>query len=449
MPNDRVGYPIPIALLAGLSVALGIGIVNGLIIAFIEIPALFTTLASGLLFYGIARITVLDGFISYIPNGNDAFLYLGQGRLFGIPIPIIVFIVIAVLVHFMLSRTSVGRFIYAHGDNADTARLSGIPVRPLTVFEYSVSAAIGFLAGLVMAAMNASMNTQVINSTLIFDVILVVVLGGISLVGGRGSVWSVVVGAALIGTLLNGMIIMNLDSNLQSIIKGLVLLGLFCSTIFYTPETKKPHGKVTERRQLGPNGRIKNMEEKSMTKQNVMSQLIKSVSAAVALIIAGGLAADAQQLAGGKSSAELRSLVDSKLVGKTVAWMPTTLGFPLTDMWTHVMQQEAEQMGMTLDVRDPGWNPDTMVQIVNSLIAEKPDVMIVHNFNVQLLAKQLKKAEEAGIHVVQVNMVSNYKTGAYVGADWGQIGRLVGEDVVQACGAGSGSSGKVAVVQGI
>ena len=163
-----------------------------------------------------------------------------------------------------------------------------------------------------------------------------------------------------------------------------------------------------------------------MTKQNVMSQLIKSVSAAVALIIAGGLAADAQQLAGGKSSAELRSLVDSKLVGKTVAWMPTTLGFPLTDMWTHVMQQEAEQMGMTLDVRDPGWNPDTMVQIVNSLIAEKPDVMIVHNFNVQLLAKQLKKAEEAGIHVVQVNMVSNYKTGAYVGADWGQIGRLVG-----------------------
>lgn len=185
-----------------------------------------------------------------------------------------------------------------------------------------------------------------------------------------------------------------------------------------------------------------------MTEKNVMSRLIKSIPAVAALVVAGGFAADAQQLAGGKSSAELRELVDSKLAGKTVAWMPTTLGFPLTDMWTHVMQQEADQMGMTLDVRDPGWNPDTMVQIVNSLIADKPDVMIVHNFNVQLLAKQLKKAEEAGIHVVQVNMVSNYKTGAYVGADWGQIGRLVGEDVVQACGANSGSSGKVAVVQG-
>lgn len=185
-----------------------------------------------------------------------------------------------------------------------------------------------------------------------------------------------------------------------------------------------------------------------MTKKTALSRYAKSLSAAAVLAVAGGVAAEAQQLAGGNSSAELRELVDSRLAGKTVAWMPTTLGFPLTDMWTYVMQQEADQMGLTLDVRDPGWNPDTMVQIVNSLIAEQPDVMIVHNFNVQLLAKQLKRAEEAGIHVVQVNMVSNYKTGAYVGADWGQVGRIVGEDVVQACGAGSGSSGKVAVVQG-
>ncbi|MFD1193052.1 ABC transporter permease [Seohaeicola saemankumensis] len=233
------GYPVPLALLAGLAVALLIGVANGLIIAFVEIPALFTTLASGLLVYGLARIAVLDGFISYIPKGNDAFLYLGQGRLFGIPFPVIVFAVLAVLVHLMLSRTSIGRFIYAHGDNADTARLSGIPVRPLTVFEYTTSAVIGFLAGLVMAAMNASMNTQVINSTLIFDVIMVVVLGGISLVGGRGSVLSVVVGAALIGTLLNGMIIMNLDSNLQSIIKGLVLLGAILLDNFLHPRNEE------------------------------------------------------------------------------------------------------------------------------------------------------------------------------------------------------------------
>jgi ribose transport system permease protein len=233
------GAPFWIAFLAGLAVALAIGIANGLIIAFVEIPALFTTLATGLLVFGLARVTVLNGFISYIPNGNDAFLFLGQGRVFGIPFPVIVFFMVALLVHFMLSRTSVGRFIYAHGDNADTARLSGIPVRPLTVFEYSVSAVIAFVAGLVMAAMNASMNTQIISSTLIFDVILVVVLGGISLIGGRGSVLSVIVGAALIGTLLNGMIIMNLDSNIQSIVKGLVLLGAILLDNFLHPRNEE------------------------------------------------------------------------------------------------------------------------------------------------------------------------------------------------------------------
>lgn len=213
------------AISTGALAALSIGIANGVIIAFVEIPALFTTLASGFLVYGLARVVVLDGFISYVPKEYEGFLFLGQGTVAGVPMPIIVFASIAVLVHLLLSRTSIGRFIYAHGDNHDTARLTGIPVRPLTVFEYSASALIGYLAGLVMASTTASMNTQIINSTLIFDVILVVVLGGISLVGGRGSVWSVVVGTALIGILLNGMIIMNLDGNLQSIIKGLVLLG--------------------------------------------------------------------------------------------------------------------------------------------------------------------------------------------------------------------------------
>lgn len=218
------GTPLPVALALGAAVALAIGIANGVLIAFVEIPALFTTLASGFLIYGVARVTVLDGFISYVAKEQTGFLFIGQGTVLGIPMPILVFMLMAVLVHLVLSRTRIGLFIYAHGDNQETARLTGIAVRPLTVLVYSASALIAFLAGLVSAATTASMNTNIINSTLIFDVILVVVLGGISLVGGRGGVLSVVAGAALIGVLLNGMVIMNLDGNLQNIIKGLVLL---------------------------------------------------------------------------------------------------------------------------------------------------------------------------------------------------------------------------------
>ena len=107
----------------------------------------------------------------------------------------------------------------------ETARLTGIAVRPLTMLEYGICAAIGCAAGLVMAASTASMNTQIVNSTMIFDVILVVVLGGVSLVGGRGGVLSVLAGTALIGTLLNGMTIMDLNNNVQNIVKGGVLLA--------------------------------------------------------------------------------------------------------------------------------------------------------------------------------------------------------------------------------
>jgi ribose transport system permease protein len=219
------GVSLPVALLVGLAVVVTISVVNGFFIAFVEIPALFTTLATGSLVYGLARATVLEGFISYIPPEQTAFLFIGQGAFLGVPMPVLVFAAMAFIVHFIMSRTSIGLFIYAHGDNQESARLSGLPVRPLTILEYAMCAVIGYVAGLVMASSTASMNTQVIVSTLIFDVILVVVLGGISLVGGRGSVWSVVVGTALIGTLLNGMTILNLSNNIQNIIKGVVLLA--------------------------------------------------------------------------------------------------------------------------------------------------------------------------------------------------------------------------------
>ncbi len=219
------GWPLSGAVALCLGFALLIGVVNGFIIAFVEVPALFATLATGFLIFGLGRVYLLDGVISYVPAQATTLLWIGQGDLAGIPAPVLGLAATALAAHFILSRTALGRFIYAHGDNPEAARLTGIAVRTLTMVEYALCAAIGFVAGLVMSAATASMNTQVINSTLIFDVILVVVLGGVSLVGGRGSVLSVLAGTALIGTLLNGMTILDLDNNVQNIVKGLVLLG--------------------------------------------------------------------------------------------------------------------------------------------------------------------------------------------------------------------------------
>jgi ribose transport system permease protein len=145
--------------------------------------------------------------------------------LLGVPMPIFVFAAAALLVYAFLSRTSIGRFIYAQGDNPEAARFSGIALRPLTILEHILVAALAWLAGLVWIGQTGSMQMTIVQGTQIFDVILVVVLGGISLVGGRGGVFSVVVGCALIGTLLNAFTIMDVNSEVQNIIRGAVLLA--------------------------------------------------------------------------------------------------------------------------------------------------------------------------------------------------------------------------------
>jgi len=108
---------------------------------------------------------------------------------------------------------------------AEFRRATGLPTRPVIVFEYVLAALIGLFAGLVMAASVNSMPTRIYNSTMVYDVVLVVVLGGIGLSGGRGGVANVVIGTLLIGTMLNGMTIMDISYSVQNIIKGLVLLA--------------------------------------------------------------------------------------------------------------------------------------------------------------------------------------------------------------------------------
>ena len=134
------------------------------------------------------------------------------------------------------------------------------------------------------------------------------------------------------------------------------------------------------------------------------------------------------------------------LAGKTIAFVPVTMGIDLTEGWASVMRRQADRLGMKLEIRDPHFSADAGAQAITSLIAEKPDVLVVHNPDVQSYARLLKRAEESGIHVIQINMRSNYNSDVYVGADWIGIGESEAQAVIDKCGAGT--SGKVAVLQG-
>ncbi len=113
------------------------------------------------------------------------------------------------------------------------------------------------------------------------------------------------------------------------------------------------------------------------------------------------------------------------------------------------MKEALEPLGVTFEIRDPNFNTDAGAQALTSLIAEKPDVIVVHNPDVQSYARLLKKAQDAGIYVVQVNMKSSYPTDAFVGVDYVGFGEMIGQKLVDKCDPANGGSGKIAITQGV
>jgi ABC-type sugar transport system substrate-binding protein len=135
--------------------------------------------------------------------------------------------------------------------------------------------------------------------------------------------------------------------------------------------------------------------------------------------------------------------------GKTVAYVPVAMGFDLTEGWAAGLKSALEPLGVKFEVRDPNWSTAAGAQAITSLISEKPDVIVVHNPDVQSYARLLKKAEEAGIYVVQVNMRSSYSTDAFVGVDYVGFGEQIAQRLVDVCSPAHGGSGKVAIIQGV
>jgi ribose transport system permease protein len=200
---------------------------------------LFATLATGLFVAGLGQAALFQLDVVQWSDGMAGFERLGQGSILGIPTAIVMFAMACVVVFILLRFTRWGAYIYAVGDNPFAARVTGIPSRPIVVLQYVLAALIGCFAGLVMAASVNSMPTRIFNSTLIYDVILVVVLGGIGLSGGRGGVVNVVIGTLLIGTMLNGMTILDIPYAGQNLIKGIVLLIAVITDTFLNPRNEE------------------------------------------------------------------------------------------------------------------------------------------------------------------------------------------------------------------
>jgi ribose transport system substrate-binding protein len=140
-----------------------------------------------------------------------------------------------------------------------------------------------------------------------------------------------------------------------------------------------------------------------------------------------------------------RSTYLDAMKGKTVAYLPLALSFDLTQGWLEGLKRELEPLGVKIIVRDANWDSNAGAQALTTLISQKPDAIIVHNPDLQTYAKLIKRAEDSGITIIQVNMQSLYPSSVFVGPDWVELGEKTADALVGAC---AGKSNKIAIVQG-
>ena len=220
-PDQAGGY----GWFAALSTAVGIGVLCGFIQGFaitrLKVPPFVVTLGGLSAFRGLTLWFSGGGPIS----GFDADLrWWGQGLIGPVPVPVILFLSCAVICHIVLRHTRYGRHVYAVGGNPEAARLSGLPVNRIILSVYVI---VGFFAGLAGFVLDARLNSAeaVAGQGYELTVIASVVIGGTSLFGGAGSIAGTVIGATLIGVLVNGLVLNNVSSYIQQVIIGLIIIS--------------------------------------------------------------------------------------------------------------------------------------------------------------------------------------------------------------------------------
>ena len=234
------GFSEPRALLLTAAVSLALGVFNGILIVWAEVPALFVTLATWQLYLGAFRIFVSEETNAVLPDEATAVESLGSGNLFGIPSTLVAAVAVVLIAGVVLRFTSFGWFYRAVGDNQVTAKLTGIPERPLRFASYIVSSLLAGLTGLVLLGMAGSYSTVYGSSeAILFDAITIAIIGGFSLAGGRGTMFGVVVAALLVAAIQSGMTLLDFSVVATTLTKSLVLLLAIALDAWLHPESEE------------------------------------------------------------------------------------------------------------------------------------------------------------------------------------------------------------------
>jgi ribose transport system permease protein len=218
---NKYGIVFPAAIFAALLIGAILGFINGLLITYVGLPPFLATYGTLWVLFGFSYL-ILQGAVIY---GFPAeFRVLGNGSLFGIPMPIIVMAVVFICGYFVLNHTTLGRRFFATGANIETAKMSGIRVNGIIIAAYVISGFLAALAGLVLIAYTNGSEARIGDSYLL-PVLAVVVMGGTSLSGGQGNLLGTLVAALIMAVIHNGMNILAVPAIWQSLVVGLLIIG--------------------------------------------------------------------------------------------------------------------------------------------------------------------------------------------------------------------------------
>ncbi|SFP32108.1 MULTISPECIES: ABC transporter permease subunit [Actinomadura] len=214
------GFPPAIAVLAALGAGLVIGTVNGVLVARLKLASFIVTLAALTYLRGVTYVGT-DGKTLF--STTLGYAWIGNGTVLGVPVPVVIMVMVFAAGWYLLNRTVFGRWVHAVGGNEEAARLAGIPVRRVLTCVYIIS---GLCAGIGGVIASARLQSAVpdLGTGYELSAIAAVVLGGTSLMGGKGSLVGTLVGAAIIGVLVNGMTLLDVSSFYQQIIQGVVIV---------------------------------------------------------------------------------------------------------------------------------------------------------------------------------------------------------------------------------
>lgn len=210
-----------LGVLLGLLIGMVSGLFHGLVLSRFDIPAFLLTLATSEILYGLVQTVTGNQLINVMKA--DAFKWIGGARPLGVPMPVYILAVCFLFTYIMLNKTVYGRHLYCVGGNREAAKLSGIKVKKVIIIAYVISGFMGALSGLVLSSMNLQASAGQAKGYE-NDVLAAIVLGGVSLRGGSGTIQGAMFGTLLIGILTNGLQLLGVASVYHDLIKGLIII---------------------------------------------------------------------------------------------------------------------------------------------------------------------------------------------------------------------------------